>query len=510
MADELTFSKYPFLAELGLAEDNIGCYDGSTWAANGDVVTSYNPADGKPIARVKTASTEDYDRCLVAMEEAQKIWRMKTAPARGEIVRQVGEELRKHLRALGSLVSLEMGKIVPEGVGEVQEFVDICDYAVGLSRALAGAVVPSERPGHFMMENWNPLGLVGIITAFNFPVAVYGWNIAISLICGNSNIWKGAPTTNLVTVAVGKIMARVLERNGIPGAVCSIVTGGADIGQRIAEDQRLTLVSFTGSTKVGKLVSATVGARLGKCLLELGGNNALIVHEDAQLELAVRSVLFASVGTAGQRCTTCRRLYVHESVYDEVIEKLTTAYGQVKIGDPLEEGTLCGPVHTQTGVQMYKDGIARIKELGGKIRVGGEVIDRPGNYVQPTLVEISPDAACVKEELFLPILYCMKYKTLDEAIEYNNSVPQGLSSSLFTQNQMNIFRWTGPDGSDCGIVNANIPTNGAEIGCGFGGNKETGWGREAGSDSWKQYMRRSACTINYTKELPLAQGINFG
>eukprot|EP01094_Clydonella_sp_ATCC50884_P013877 TRINITY_DN2419_c0_g1_i1.p2 TRINITY_DN2419_c0_g1~~TRINITY_DN2419_c0_g1_i1.p2 ORF type:complete len:557 (+),score=182.76 TRINITY_DN2419_c0_g1_i1:139-1671(+) len=507
---DLTFSKYPFLAELGLEEDNTGCFDGSSWTANGEVVTSYNPATGEPIARVKTASVEDYDRCVSAMEVAQKSWRTMTAPARGEIVRQVGEELRKHLQALGSLVSLEMGKIVPEGVGEVQEFVDICDYAVGLSRALTGAVVPSERPGHFMMENWNPLGLVGVITAFNFPVAVYGWNIAISLICGNSNIWKGAPTTNLVTVAVAKIMARVFERNGLPGAVCSMVTGGADIGQKISEDKRLTLVSFTGSTKVGKMVSATVAGRLGKCLLELGGNNAIIVHEDAQLDLAVRSVLFASVGTAGQRCTTCRRLYVHESVYDKVITGLTAAYGSVKIGDPLEEGTLCGPVHTQAGVQMFKDGVARIKEMGGKVLVGGEVVDRPGNFVQPTLVEISPDAACVQEEIFLPILYVMKYKTLDEAIEYNNSVPQGLSSSLFTQNQMNIFRWTSAEGSDCGIVNANIPTNGAEIGCGFGGNKETGWGREAGSDSWKQYMRRSACTINYTDKLPLAQGINFG
>jgi len=510
MAEELTYNDYPFLKELGLGEDNDGVFDGTSWGGSGEVVTSYNPANGKAIARVRTATPDDYERCVSAMQEAQKVWCTKTAPARGEIVRQVGEELRANLTALGSLVSLEMGKILPEGIGEVQEFVDICDYAVGLSRALAGSVLPSERPGHFMMENWNPLGLVGIITAFNFPAAVYGWNIAISLICGNSNIWKGAPTTNLTTVAIGKIMARVLERNGIPGAVCSVAPGGADIGQRISEDNRLTLVSFTGSTKVGKIVSATVGARLGKCLLELGGNNAIIVEKDASLDLAVRSVLFASVGTAGQRCTTCRRLYVHEDVYDEVVSNLVKAYKQVQIGDPLEDGTLCGPVHTKVGVQMYADGIKRIQEQGGKVLTGGNVVDRPGNYVEPTVVEISPEADCVKEELFVPILYVMKYKDLEQAIAFNNAVPQGLSSSIFTNNQMNIFKWVGPQGSDCGIVNANIPTNGAEIGAGFGGNKETGWGREAGSDAWKQYMRRSACTINYTKDLPLAQGINFG
>lgn len=497
-------------AELGLSADgeNIGCYDG-TWVANGPVVESVNPANGQVIGKTRTATVEDYERCVAKMLEAQTSWALTPAPKRGEIVRQIGDALREKIEPLGRLISLEMGKILAEGRGEVQEFVDICDYATGLSRKVGGEIMPSERPGHFMMETWNPLGPVGVISAFNFPCAVFGWNCSISLVCGNTNIWKGAPTTNLTTVAVTRIIAQVLERNGLSGALCAMVTGGADIGARMSEDPRIQLLSFTGSCHVGKIVAETVTKRLGRHLLELGGNNAAIVMDDANIDLAVRSLLFASVGTCGQRCTTCRRLYLHESIYDTFVERLLVAYGQIKIGDPLDDGILCGPLHTRRSVEIFEDGIRRLKEQGGKILIGGEVIPRDGNFVTPTLVAIEPSAPIVKEELFVPITYVMKFTDLDQAIKFNNDVPQGLSSSLFTNNIANVFKWTGPSGSDCGIVNVNTPTNGAEIGCGFGGNKETGGGREAGSDSWKQYMRRSACTLNFSKDLPLSQGIKF-
>ncbi|KAL2630636.1 hypothetical protein R1flu_015322 [Riccia fluitans] len=489
---------------IGKPDDQHG------WKAHGPTVTSVNPSSNKPIATVVEASVEDYEEALKACDAAKKEWMQMTAPKRGEIVRQIGDVLRANLNALGRLVSLEMGKILPEGIGEVQEFIDMCDFAVGLSRQINGSIIPSERPNHMMLECWNPLGIVGVISAFNFPCAVLGWNACVALVCGNCVVWKGAPSTPLVTVAITKLIAQVLEKNGLRGAIFTGLCGGANIGEKISHDRRIHLVSFTGSTKVGQLVQAAVNARFGKCLLELSGNNAIVVMDDADLSLVVRSVLFASVGTAGQRCTTCRRLFLHENIYKETVDRLLKAYSQVKAGDPLVEGTLLGPLHTTTGVKVYQEGIEKIKKQNGVILTGGKVIEREGNYVEPTIVEISNDAPIVQEELFCPILYVFQFKTFEEAVEMNNSVPQGLSSSIFTKNPELIFRWTGPLGSDCGIVNVNIPTNGAEIGGAFGGEKATGGGREAGSDSWKQYMRRSTCTINYGHTLPLAQGINFG
>lgn len=392
------------------------------------------------------------------------------------------ESLSHKRDALGKLVSLEMGKILPEGVGEVQEYIDICDYAVGLSRMFSGKVIPSERPNHFLMEQWNPLGTVGVISAFNFPVAVYGWNSAIGLVCGNVMLWKGAPSTALCSVAVTKILADVLEKNNLPGAICSLVSGGADIGEAMAKDSRVDLLSFTGSTSVGRKVGVTVQERFGKHLLELGGNNASIVMEDANIDLAVRSVLFAAVGTAGQRCTSTRRLFLHENVYEEFMGKLLKAYQQVRIGDPLKEGTLCGPLHSGAAVKAYLEGVERVKEQGGEIVYGGKVLDLSskglsGHYVMPTITSIPHDAAVVQNEIFVPILHTFKIRSISEAISMNNSVKQGLSSALFTQNPEYIFRWTGSGGSDCGIVNVNTSTSGAEIGGAFGGEKETGGGR---------------------------------
>ena len=499
------------------------------------VVTSLCPANGKPIAQVTTGNLEDYEACVKAAQEAWQVWADMPFPARGDIVRQVGDALRTKIEPLGKLVSLEMGKIVPEGIGEVQEYVDICEYAVGLSRMLSGKVIPSERPGHALLENWNPLGVMAIITAFNFPVAVYGWNNALAMVAGNAMIWKGAPTTPLVSVATTKIVTEVLEKNNLPGAICSLCTGGTDVGKKMAADPRMKLVSFTGSTNVGRDVAVTVQQRFGKHLLELGGNNALIVNDDADLDMVIRSATFAAVGTAGQRCTTLRRIIAHEKVYDKVVEGLIKAYGSIikRIGDPLDEGTLYGPLHSKVGVEGYKKTIEEAKSLGGKIEFGGNPIDREGgNFVEPTIITGLPhDSPVVHRETFAPIVYILKCSSIDEAIAWNNEVEQGLSSSLFTQNLGNLFKvtplgkkltrghlicihffllqWIGPKGSDCGIVNVNIPTSGAEIGGAFGGEKATGGGRESGSDAWKQYMRRSTCTINYSKELPLAQGIKF-
>ncbi|XP_058723192.1 aldehyde dehydrogenase family 7 member A1-like [Vicia villosa] len=499
-----------FLKEIGLGANNIGSFINGQWKANGPTIQSVNPSTNQVIASVTEATLDDYEEGLRASTEAAKTWRNIPAPKRGEIVRQIGEALRAKLDPLGRLVALEMGKILAEGIGEVQEIIDMCDYSVGLSRQLNGSIIPSERPEHMMFEVWNPLGIVGVITAFNFPCAVLGWNACVALVGGNTVVWKGAPTTPLVTVAVTKLIAEVLERNKLPGAIFTALCGGADIGNAISKDPRIPLVSFTGSSQVGAIVQRTVSERFGKPLLELSGNNAIIVMDDADLTLAVRSIFFAAVGTAGQRCTTCRRLYLHENIYDNVLEQLSALYKQVKIGNPLEEGTLIGPLHTRSAVENFRNGISAIKSQGGKIVTGGSVLQSSGNFVEPTIVEISADAPVVKEELFAPVLYVVKFKTLEEAIALNNAVPQGLSSSIFTQKPATIFKWIGPSGSDCGIVNVNIPTNGAEIGGAFGGEKSTGGGREAGSDSWKQYMRRSTCTLNYGSELPLAQGINFG
>jgi aldehyde dehydrogenase family 7 protein A1 len=506
------FAKYPFLSRLGLSEVNPAVFNGK-WGGSGDVFQSLDPSSNQPIATVRGATIEEYEQTVRAMDAAKPSFAALPAPVRGELVRKIGDALRAHKEDLGRLVSLEMGKILSEGLGEVQEAIDICDYAVGLSRCLTGSVIPSERPGHFMMERWNPLkGHVAIITAFNFPCAVYFWNAALSLVCGNTQLWKASESVSLVAIASIKIVQAVLEREGYPGAICSLVQGdGPTIGERIINDPRMELVSFTGSERVGRRVGEAVASRFGKRILELGGNNAAIVMDDADVKLALRGVLFGAVGTAGQRCTTLRRLYVHEKIYDSFVSSLVAAYKSIKIGGQLEEGTLCGPLHNRQAVKNYEEGIKAIKQQGGKVLFGGNVLaDREGNFVEPTLVEMADKgAACIQKELFAPVLYVMKIGSLEEGIKLNNDVPQGLSSSLFTTNQAAIFQWSGPEGSDCGIVNVNIGPSGAEIGGAFGGEKTTGGGRESGSDSWKQYCRRSTCTINHSKELPLAQGIKF-
>nr|CAI5846058.1 unnamed protein product [Callosobruchus analis] len=504
-------SQYSFLKELGLQETNNGVFDGK-WKGSGQVVQSICPSNGKVLAEVKQGNVNDYKSCVKASSEAWEIWADLPAPRRGEIVRQIGDALRDKLLPLGKLVSAEMGKILPEGIGEVQEYVDICDYAVGLSRTLAGAILPSERPGHVLIEKWNPLGLIGVISAFNFPIAVYGWNSAIAMVCGDTVLWKGAETTPLVSVATTKIVADVLERNKLPGAIAALCCGGADVGKAMAADNRIKLLSFTGSTHIGQQVGVEVQKRFGKHLLELGGNNALIVADDADLNMVVQATLFACVGTAGQRCTTTRRLILHKNVHDEVLGRLKKAYGQVlnRIGDALESNTLIGPLHSEQSLNKYKDTIHEIKKQGGTIEFGGKVLDKPGYFVEPTIVTgLKHDHPLVHSECFAPIVYVLKTENVNEAISWNNEVPQGLSSSIFTQNLENIFKWIGPKGSDCGIININIPTSGAEIGGAFGGEKATGGGRESGSDAWKQYMRRSTITINHSKDLPLAQGIKF-
>ena len=402
------------------------------------------------------------------------------------------------------LLSLEMGKIKSEGLGEVQEFIDICDMAVGMSRTIDGKVLPSERPGHFMLEQWNPVGTVGVITAFNFPIAVCGWNVALALICGDTVIWKGAQTTSLVACALGKAMVDVLAKNGFKSVLTVCCGDGVNIGNAIVKDPRVPLVSFTGSTAVGRQVSSEVHARFGRTILELGGNNAAIVMPDADIELVFTGSIFSAVGTCGQRCTSLRRIILHESLYDAFVERMVSAYPKLKIGNPLEDGTLVGPLHSKQSVKNYLDGLEEIKKQGGKILYGGKKLPGPGNYVEPTIVTIDHDAPIVKHEIFAPIVYVFKFKTLEQAIKMNNSVPQGLSSSLFTKNLQNLFKWMGPLGSDCGIINCNIGTSGAEIGGAFGGEKETGGGRESGSDAWKQYMRRATCTVNYSDQLPLA------
>lgn len=501
------------LRDAGLThkETNPGVFAGSWTPGKGEAYTSLDPGTNLGVASVSYGTPEQMQAAVGAAKEAWPEWAGMTMPARGEIVRQIGDALRENLEYLSQVLTLENGKILPEARGEVQEFVDICDYAVGLSRSINGSIIPSERPRHFLMEQWNPLGVVGMITAFNFPVAVAGWNLALSLVAGNTHVWKGSPTTPLTSIALTKVMTEVLERNNINPSVINLVCGGADVGHELAADRRVNLLSFTGSTKAGRQVGLTVQERFGRSLLELGGNNAIVVMDDADVEMVVRSVLFASVGTAGQRCTTCRRLILHESVYDQVVERLKKAYSSVRIGHPLEDGVLCGPLHTKQAVENYSKMVEQAKSEGCNILYGGNVLsDKPGNFVEPTLVECPrPDMTCAMTETFAPILYLMKFKTLEEGIAINNSVSQGLSSSIFTRNPSNLFDWIGPFGSDTGIVNVNIPTNGAEIGGAFGGEKETGGGRESGSDAWKQYMRRSTITVNYGTELPLAQGIKF-
>ncbi|KAI1283739.1 putative aldehyde dehydrogenase family 7 member A1 -like protein [Halotydeus destructor] len=508
---ESTSSKFAFLRRLGIERTNAGAFNGS-WSPSGPVVKSICPAYNKPIAEVVTAdANQDYESAIKASQDAWLSWADIPAPKRGEIVRQIGDALRANRDDLGALISLEMGKILTEGIGEVQEYIDVCDYAVGLSRMLEGKTFPSERPGHALLEQWNPLGTMGVISAFNFPIAVYGWNNAIGLVCGDTMVWKPAGSTPLTAIAVTRILQQVFEKNNLPPAICTLLTGGADIGEKLGKDTRLPLISFTGSTNVGRQVALNVQSRFGQSILELGGNNAIIVCKDADLDMVTRAALFACVGTAGQRCTTTRRLIVHEDVHDVLVERLAKAYGQLRIGDPLEPTTLCGPLHTENAISEFLSVIEKAKSLGGQVKAGGSRFSQDGGFfVQPTIITgLSPDSPVVQKETFAPIVYVLKFKNFEDAIKINNEVEQGLSSSLFTSSIENTFRWIGPKGSDCGIVNVNIPTSGAEIGGAFGGNKATGGGRESGSDSWKQYMRRSTCTINYTRNLPLAQGIKF-
>jgi len=501
---------FSFLKELGLERVNKGVYNGQ-WSGSGEIIKSIDPATKEVIAEVQTGSVQDLEKCLKTSEDAFKQWRNLPAPYRGDIVRQIGDELRKFREPLGKLVSLEMGKIQAEGIGEVQEFIDICDYATGLSRMFSGQILPSERSQHVIIEKWNPLGIVGVISAFNFPNAVFGWNAAIALVVGNSVVWKGAPTTSLVSIATTRVVTEVLKRNNLPHVI-SLCQGGTDVGKKLAADERVKLLSFTGSTKVGREVGVEVQRRFGKILLELGGNNALIINEDAQFDMALDAAFFGTIGTAGQRCTSTRRLIIHEKLYDAFLQKLVQRYKGLlsRVGHPLDASTLYGPVHNQLAVDNYTNTIDEAVKLGGKIEIGGNVIDRPGFFVEPTIITDLPhNSPVILRETFAPIVYVLKAKSLEQAIEWNNEVDQGLSSALFTNNIGSTFKWITENGSDCGIVNINTSPSGAEIGGAFGGEKHTGGGRESGSDSWKQYCRRSTITLNYSQQLPLAQGIIF-
>lgn len=503
-----------FLSELGLSEKNYGAAIGSQWLnTTGQEITSYSPVDGKSIGKVVLATPAEYDQVIDAAQEAFKEWRMVPAPQRGEIVRQMGNALREKKEPLGKLVSYEMGKSLQEGLGEVQEMIDICDFAVGLSRQLYGLTMHSERPLHRMYEQWHPMGVVGIISAFNFPVAVWSWNSMIAWVCGDTCVWKPSEKVPLSAIACQKIAQEVLAKNNVPEAICGLVIGDAEIGKRMADDQRVPLVSATGSVRMGKSVGAAVGKRLGKSILELGGNNAMIVTQDADLNVVVPGAVFGAVGTAGQRCTSTRRLIVHESMYDQLKDKLVNAYKQLRIGSPLDSNNHVGPLIDTQAVDTYTAAIKTVQDQGGKEVVAGGVLEgagyESGCYVKPCIYEMKSHYAMVCEETFAPILYLIKYADLEEAIAIQNDVPQGLSSAIMTTNLREAEKFLSAAGSDCGIANVNIGTSGAEIGGAFGGEKETGGGRESGSDSWKAYMRRQTNTINYSTELPLAQGIKF-
>jgi aldehyde dehydrogenase (NAD+) len=497
------------LSRLGLQPRNSGVYAGRWLDQPGDEeCISINPATGHELARVIAANQSSYDRAVASCEAAFKTWRNTPPPQRGEIVRQIGQALREHKDDLGLLVTLESGKIKSEGLGEVQEMIDMCDFAVGLSRQLYGLTIASERPNHRMFEQWHPLGPVGCITAFNFPVAVWAWNAAIALVCGDPVAWKPSELTPLTAVAVQHIVNKVLEPAGLAGLL-NLVVGGRQIGAALASDARLPLVSATGSCAMGRAVAGAVAARMGRSLLELGGNNGLILTESANLDLALRAMVFSAVGTAGQRCTTLRRLIIHESILDSFTARLVDAYRSIEPGDPWQDGVLLGPLIRQSAVEQFEAAVACAQSQGGKVLCGGSRIRRPGFYVQPTVILASSDMDVVKQETFAPILYVLPYKTFDEAVEIHNSVPQGLSSAIFTERFGEAERFLSASGSDCGIANVNIGTSGAEIGGAFGGEKDTGGGREAGSDAWKAYMRRQTCTLNYGSDLPLAQGVKF-
>lgn len=500
------------LQKLGLQELNNGTSTGINTFSNGKIIESYSPVNGQLIAKVKTTTVEDYEKVIQTAEEAFKTWRLVPAPKRGEIVRQIAEELRNNKEYLGKLVSFEMGKSLQEGYGEVQEMIDICDFAVGLSRQLYGLTMHSERPEHRMYEQWHPIGIVGIISAFNFPVAVWSWNTMIAWICGDVCVWKPSSKTPLCGVACQNIIAKVFKANNIPEGVSNLVIGN-ECGDLMNNDPRIPLISFTGSTRIGRHVSKTVAERFGKTILELGGNNAIIVSEHADINMVLVGAVFGAVGTAGQRCTSTRRLIIHESVYDKTLQVLKSAYAQLKIGNPLDANNHVGPLIDKGAVQDYLTAIEKAKQEGGKIIVEGGVLEgdgyESGCYVKPCIIEGENDYEIIQSETFAPILYVMKYKTLDEAIAMQNGVPQGLSSAIFTTNMREMEHFLSHAGSDCGIANVNIGTSGAEIGGAFGGEKETGGGRESGSDAWKAYMRRQTNTINYGTALPLAQGIKF-
>ncbi len=506
---------HPVLTALGLGDNESGTYLGNgEWSktTGAGVQEPVNPTDGSVLARVHASSESDYQAIVERAQAAFKVWRTTPAPRRGEAIRLCADALRTHKDALGSLVALEMGKSKPEGDGEVQEMIDIGEFAVGLSRQLYGLTMHSERPGHRMYEQWHPLGIVGIISAFNFPVAVWAWNSFVAAVCGDISIWKPSPKTPLSAIAAMKICNAALKEGGFPDIFFLFNDAGSDLAQQFVDDRRIPLISFTGSTRVGRMVGERVAQRMGRSLLELGGNNAIIVDPSADLKLAIPAIVFGAVGTAGQRCTTTRRLIVHESIYADVLDKLVTAYKQVekKIGDPTDPANLMGPLNSRDAVQAYLDAIARAKAAGGKVETGGAALDRPGHFVLPTIVTgLTNDAEIVQHETFAPILYVMPYRTLDEAIEMQNAVLQGLSSSIFTTNLKAAEQFLSAAGSDCGIANVNIGTSGAEIGGAFGGEKETGGGRESGSDAWRAYMRRQTNTINYSDALPLAQGIKF-
>ncbi len=497
------------LSSLGIAERNPGAWTGKPLDMAGPDIVSVNPTTGEPIATVSACTREQYDAIVAEAHEAFLEWRMLPAPKRGEIVRQIGLALREHKDALGRLVSLEMGKILSEGLGEVQESIDMADFAVGLSRQLYGLSMHSERARHRMYEQWHPLGVVGVITAFNFPNAVWAWNAMVALVAGDAVVWKPSSKVPLVAIATHRIVNEVLAKNGWEGLLGLAIGGRDAVGEAMLADERIPLVSATGSVAMGRRVAEVVGRRLGRTILELGGNNGIIVDETADLDLALRGILFGAVGTAGQRCTTTRRLFLHRSIAADFTARLKSAYEQVRIGDPLDPNTLMGPLVDERAVRDFEAAMAAIREQGGEVVTGGEVIDRPGNFVQPTIVRARPDMPICQQETFAPILYVFEYDDLADAIRWHNDVPQGLSSAIFTDSFRHAERFLSHEGSDCGIANVNIGTSGAEIGGAFGGEKETGGGREAGSDAWKAYMRRQTCTLNWSPELPLAQGVQF-
>ena len=498
---------------LGIKNNNNGTSIGSVSFGDGEVINSFSPVDGEIIGSVTKTTGEEYEKVIQSAVSAFKYWREKPAPLRGEIVRQYGEKLRKHKQPLGELVSFEMGKSLQEGLGEVQEMIDICDFAVGLSRQLHGLTMHSERPGHRMYEQYHPIGVVGIISAFNFPVAVWNWNTALAWICGDTCVWKASEKSPLCAIACQNIWNEVAKENNLPDGISCIINGDYEVGEMMTSDDRLPLISATGSTRMGRIVGSEVAKRFGKSLLELGGNNAIIITPEADLKITIIGALFGAVGTCGQRCTSTRRLIVHESVYEEVKNKLSSAYTQLKIGNPLDENNHVGPLIDKSAVDMYLKAIEKAKNEGANVLVSGGVLSgngyESGCYVKPVIIEAKNHYDIVQDETFAPILYMMKYSTLEEAIDMQNGVKQGLSSAIMTNNLRDAEKFLSVVGSDCGIANVNIGTSGAEIGGAFGGEKETGGGRESGSDAWKVYMRRQTNTINYTKELPLAQGIKF-